>query len=263
MERDIFDVIKQRRSVRTFDGAPLSEDVAGKIAEYASHVTNPYGINIEFRTFREMSSAVIVGAPLWIGGKVKISLHAGEAYGFSFEKILLFAESLGVSNVWLAGTFDRKGANELFGVTEGECVPAVSPLGYKAEKMSVRERVMRKGAGSDGRLPFGELFFDFSGRPLEKEKLGGIAEAFEAVRLAPSAVNRQPWRIAFDGKRAHFFSAASRMMNGVDLHLIDLGIALCHFSSALDALGVSHSFSFDWPDVPLAGAVFCATAELL
>jgi len=44
------------------------------------------------------------------------------------------------------------------------------------------------------------------------------------VRLAPSALNMQPWRIIKDNDSYHFYA------NGLkDYSKIDMGIALCHF----------------------------------
>ena len=71
----------------------------------------------------------------------------------------------------------------------------VSPLGYPAKKMSLREAAMRKGIGADKRLPEKDIYFngDFA-TPLIAESTD-IADALKAVRWAPSAVNRQPWRV--------------------------------------------------------------------
>jgi len=38
-------------------------------------------------------------------------------------------------------------------------MPCVSPLGYPAEKMSLRETLMRKGIQADKRMDFDRLFF--------------------------------------------------------------------------------------------------------
>ena len=53
------------------------------------------------------------------------------------------------------------------------------------------------------------------------------------VRLAPSANNRQPWRIVCNASGAHFYLQRSalydRIFGAIDLQRIDMGIALCHF----------------------------------
>ena len=81
-----------------------------------------------------------------------------EAFGYAFEKIVLFVQSLGVGTTWIAGTMDRSGFERAMKLNEDEVMPCVSPLGYEAKKMSLRETMMRKGVKADTRLPFASLF---------------------------------------------------------------------------------------------------------
>ena len=34
--------------------------------------------------------------------------HGEEAFGYAFEQIVLYAESLGIGTTWIGGTMDRK-----------------------------------------------------------------------------------------------------------------------------------------------------------
>ena len=52
------------------------------------------------------------------------------------------------------------------------------------------------------------------------------------VRLAPSAVNKQPWRVVISDNAAHFYLNRSKGFGHegkLDMQMIDMGIALCHF----------------------------------
>ena len=113
-------------------------------------------------------------------------------------------------------------------------MPCMSPLGYPAQKMSIRETMMRKGVKADERKPASELFFDRDFFIPLKEENPAAAEALEMVRLAPSAVNKQPWRVVRDGSAYHFYLKHDRgyvtEATG-DLQKVDMGIALCHFMS--------------------------------
>ena len=108
---NVIELIRKRRSVRTFDGSALSGDDAGKILACAAGADNPYDIPIEWKLLdakeHGLSSPVIVGADKYIAGKMKRVPHAEEAFGYSFEKIVLFAESLGAGTTWIAGTMNR------------------------------------------------------------------------------------------------------------------------------------------------------------
>ncbi len=259
----VFDTIRSRRSVRSFDGKALRTEDAQKIMEYAGSVGNPYDLQIEWRlldaTKDGLSSPVIVGTDTYIAGKMQRVPHAEEAFGYAFEKIVLFAESLGVGTTWIAGTMDRSAFEKAVDLRADEVLPCISPLGYPAKKMSLRETMMRKGVKADSRMDFGELFFDGDfNTPLTVEKAGALKETLEAVRLAPSAVNKQPWRIVLHENKACFYEKRSLGRGSEtdwDIQKIDIGIALCHFELAAKESGLDMSFEIAEPQIPAADGV--------
>lgn len=242
---NLFEEIRSRRSVRTFDGTPLSQDDERAVIDYAVRQDNPYGIRIEWRLLDArrdgLSSPVIVGTDTYIAGKMKRVPHAEEAFGFEFEKIVLFAQSLGVGTTWIAGTMNRPAFEKAMDLASDEVLPCVSPLGYPAKKMSLRETMMRKGIRADSRFDFSTLFFDCSfDRPLTSDGAGKLSEVLEAVRLAPSAVNKQPWRVVVCPDTVHFYEKHGRGYvsdDGWDIQKIDMGIAVCHFELAAEVCG--------------------------
>ena len=59
---------------------------------------------------------------------------------------------------------------------------------------------------ADTRLNSDALFFDGEyGQPITHSVSAALTDALEEVRWAPSAVNKQPWRIILDGLSAHFY----------------------------------------------------------
>ena len=264
---NILDVIAERRSVRTFDGTPLRAEDAQKILDFAAQAENPYGIPIEWRLLETaktgLSSPVIVGANHFLAGKLRRVPFAAEAFGYSFERIVLFAASIGVGTTWIAGTMDRAAFEQAAEVADGEVMPCVSPLGYPAKKMSLRESLMRKGVKADSRLPFSALFFSGSfENPLSAEDAGRLQNVLEAVRLAPSAVNKQPWRAVVCGEKVHFYEKKSKALaeNAWDIQKVDLGIALCHFALAAKACGIPAAFEVQDPGLDCAAdTVYIAT----
>lgn len=255
----MMETIRRRRSVRTFDGNVLRDEDRKKILEFAGKVENPYDLPITWKILEAkkygLSSPVIVGSEIYIAGKMPRSPHAEEAFGYTFEKVVLFAESLGIGTTWIAGTMNRDAFERAMAVSSDEVMPCVSPLGYPAKKMSVREALMRKGVGADSRLGFGELFFDGAyGAALTKEKAGDLADTFEAVRLGPSAVNKQPWRVVLCGDKAHFYEKHSKgyVSEKWDTQKIDMGIALCHFELVARESGYSVCFEVADPGLPVA-----------
>ena len=253
----VLETIRNRRSIRTFEETGLQPGDAQKILDFARRIENPYDIPISWKLLDAdrygLSSPVIVGTSTYIAGKMRRLPHAEEAFGYSFEKVVLFAEELGIGTTWIAGTMNRSAFERAMEISDGEVMPCVSPLGYPAKRMSLRESMMRKGVKADSRLEFGDVFFDgVPGRPLTAEAAGKLAGAFEAVRLAPSAVNKQPWRVILLGNKVHFYEKRSRGYDDGkwDIQKIDMGIALCHFELASAEIGFRPVFVVSDPEIP-------------
>ena len=245
----IKELIQKRKSVRTFDGQPLSDAHRQALSDYAAALTNPFGIPVEFCFLdareHELSSAVIVGTEQYVAAKVTPAEHYELAYGYCYESFCLYALSLGVGSVMLGGTFSRRAFEKAMRLKNAEVMPLASPLGYPAKKPSVREKMMRKTIKADERMPFEKLFFENSFKTaLTPAQAGEYATALEMVRLAPSAVNKQPWRAVLAGGAVHFFKKGSKMLSSdsLDLQRIDMGIALAHFDLTLKEEGVNGRF---------------------
>lgn len=253
----IQELVKGRRSVRTFDGREISAEDLERLSSFMSKIDNPYEIPVEFKLLnakeQKLSCPVVSGTDLYVGTKVKRMPHVEEAVGYSMEKLVLYAQSLGIGTVWIGGTMDRAAFERAMELGEGEMMPCVSPLGYPAKKMAVKESLMRKGIKADSRIPFETLFFDGSfDTPLTAEKAGRLTEALETVRWAPSAVNKQPWRVVVKENAAHFYLKRNKgfVSDAVgDMQKIDLGIALCHFALTAEESGLSINFQISDPGI--------------
>ena len=240
---DLYDVIMGRKSVRTYDGRDLTPEDKKKIEEYAGTISNPFGEEIEFRFLQAeehgLSSPVLTGEKMYVAGISGKSPYADVAFGFSFEKLVLYAWSLGIGTVWIGGTMKRELFEKEAGLESGKRMPCISPLGYPAAKRAVKESLMRRGVKADSRKPAEELFFDGDmSAPLAAD--GDIRRILELVRWAPSAVNKQPWRIIRRDGRYHFYKKADKgfVSEAVgDMQRIDMGIALCHFVMGVEECG--------------------------
>ena len=266
----LLETIKGRRSVRTFDERPVSAEDRAKIEEYMNTIVNPFGIPVEFVLLdageNGLSSPVLSGESLYVAGKVSKGPYADVAFGFSFEKLVLFAWSLGIGTTWIGGTMKREVFEKAAGLKEGELMPCVSPLGYPAKKRSIKEVMMRKGVGADNRLPAEKLFFDgVWDKALPAEKQAPIADLIEMVRWAPSAVNKQPWRIIVADGAYHFYEKKDKGYVGEktgDLQKIDVGIALCHLVMGLEEQGITPAVTAADPGFAIPeGAEYIATVR--
>lgn len=147
----------------------------------------------------------------------------------------------------------------------------MAAVGYAAVRSFERDRI-RRMAGSNFRRPPEELFFDAAfGAPLPPGDAGAYAGILEAVRWAPSASNRQPWRVVRTSAGWHFFLERTQgygkgtlifaLLKIADLQRIDLGIAMCHFELAAREAGLPGTWVADdpGPAAPGAGVEYTAT----
>lgn len=185
-----------------------------------------------------------MGERLYVAAKVKRVADFEIAYGYDFERFCLGATSAGLGTVMLAASLNREAFEQAIEVSESEVMPVASPIGRPARRQSIREAAMRKALGADKRLPFGELFFkDSYGLSLDATQASSLLHPLEAVRLAPSAGNKQPWRVVVEDSRVHFYELHSLGENALgDVQKVDVGIAISHFDLVAREMGLSTRF---------------------
>jgi len=264
----MIEAINHRVSVRTYTGRPLEEDLKKHLQDLLQdRQPGPLGNTVRFvlidlseQDQKELKNlgtyGVIKGAGLYVAGVVDSSPGGMVDLGYCMEKVILEITSLGLGTCWMGGTFNRAGFARRIGISGDEVVPAVTPVGYPAARRSILDRTFRRMAGSDNRKPWSHLFFENDGlTPLTRDAAGPCATALDCLRLAPSASNRQPWRVikAPEPGVFHFFldrtPGYSRLMKGVDLQLVDIGIALTHFELAARETGLGGTWRAQDPGI--------------
>lgn len=196
---------------------------------------------------------VIQGAPSYIAFLADTSDPASfEKLGFLGEGVVLEATRLELGTCWVSGTFDSSAVGRDFDLLPGEKVIAVSPLGYPEEKHAFSEKIMSGFAGSRRRKPLEQLIA--GSEPNQWPHWAKTAA--EAARLAPSALNRQPWLFRFDGSSFTIEVAGGSSRSGVDTgKRLDCGIALRHAATGAEyALGEPATVEF--LDPPLVARVW-------
>lgn len=258
-ETDVIELIKKRRSVRTYTHSEIEPCKLKKFEAFlAPAKENPFGadVRLEMMELPEGSKigtyGAIRGAKHFFGGCVKKGGLDIEGFGYVFEKAVLYATSLGLGTCWLGG-FQRKKAEKLLSSGD-EIIPAISPLGYEAQNRSLVEKIVTAGAGSASRKAFEEIFFygSFS-KPLVL-KDSPLRESLEMVRLGPSASNKQPWRLLMHDGKCHFYLMQSKryagnLLFGFCLQRLDMGIAACHFELCAKQTGLPGAIVFEDPNL--------------
>ncbi|MFZ7132306.1 MAG: nitroreductase family protein [Eubacteriales bacterium] len=249
-------VVTKRKSIRTYTLQPIPKEIKNQLSQYMSALSNPFDVKVSFHDLaveeaensKQLGTyGMIKGAKDFIGATVKKVDLSLEALGYEFEKLILYAASIDLGTCWLGGTFNKAGFAKEMEINEGDLFPIVTPIGYFGEKLRFKDFMIRSLAKSDQRKSWEELFFEGTlDNPLSIENAGDYAFALNMVQLAPSASNKQPWRIIKENNMFHFFECKAQGYSGkydFDMQRIDMGIAACHFHLAAMERDLKGQFS--------------------
>ncbi len=270
---NIQEAIQNRYSCRIYEKRPIQTEVQQQLAEILQGFTSgPMGTPIRFMfaaendqerdNLRGLGTYGFIRNPTgFIIATVQEKPHALEDFGYRMEQVILEATRLGLATCWLGGSFTQSSFAARIGKREDESLPAVAACGYAAAEGRARD-LIRRQARSDSRLPWEAILFkDEFGRPLLRKEAGALGLPLEMVRLAPSASNKQPWRILKAGRRLHFYlertqnygrgSLAYTLLGLADLQRVDIGIAMCHLELAARETGLEGAWVEANPGLPL------------
>lgn len=245
----LLEAISHRRARRSFTGLPISEDDLQALAQLAQAWRPWPGARCE--VIREAPAALFMGV-LGAYGGVSASPSAlafigsgpAEAVGYTGQALVLAATARNLQTCWVAGVFSPTVVAGLVDVRGGERVFAVSALGHALQSPSAKERLL-----------FG------SGRHKKRRALDEIAPGHEswpawahaataAAQLAPSAMNRQPWRFSLSDAGLLVSASVGEVPRAPKR--LDCGIAMLHLELGAFGQGVTGSWRLlSSPDVAL------------
>jgi nitroreductase len=243
-----YEAAQTRRSRRTYDTRParteqletLSTSCDGFHPYDDARVTLVAEPGLDVFTGVIGSYGKVTGAPhVLVMIADSDSRFAQQHAGYVGEAAVLEATALGLGTCWVGGFFDKSKAAGLVHLAPGERIVAVSPVGTPVTADSASERTMLRMARSHTRKPL--------------EKVAGTETAswpewaraaVECARIAPSAINRQPWRFRLEDG-ALVVSQDSPLETPRVTKALDCGIAMLH--AELGAL--SQGVAGRWHDV--------------
>jgi len=255
--------IKKRRSRRHFDPhRSIEPDILAKLDTLCNQFT-PFP-NARSRLVTKSVDTVfkgiigsygkIKGAPAFIAfiGDMN-SPFVQEEVGYTGEGIILEATALGLNTCWVAGFFKPESVASLIEIGSKERILAVTPVGYARKFESLEEKLMTGFGRTHKRLSISKLV-----NGMEIVKWPEWARAsLEAARLAPSAVNRQPWGFNVEDDGITVFVRTSGPEFNISKRL-DCGIAMLHIEVAALSSGVKGNWKL--LEAPRVGR-FCAVNE--
>ena len=203
--------IENRHSVRSYKDIPLSLDIKNKLNERINEINEQNSLHFQmvcdepkafkslmahYGGFKNVSNYIAL-----IGPKNR---ELDEKCGYYGEKLVLYAQSLGLNTCWVAMTYSKiKGA---YKVDPGEKLAIVIAVGY-GETMGIahKSKDLNVLGKIDGNTP------------------DWFIEGVRAATLAPTAMNQQKFYLEMIDDKV-------KISMGMGFYTdIDKGIIKCHF----------------------------------
>jgi len=209
---DLMQAINERHSVRAYIDKKIEGDTLRALQEEIAKLNKESGLNMQlildedkafggrmahYGSFRNVKNYIAV-----VGEK---GSDLSEKAGYYGEKLVLFAQTLGLNTCWVALSYSK--GKVAYDLAKGEKLALVIAIGYgQTQGVAHRSRSMEEVSKSDV-TPAPDWF------------VNGV----KAALLAPTAINQQ--KFTFELKDEKVVAKA-----GIGFYTnIDLGIAKCHF----------------------------------
>ena len=207
------EMIERRRSVRSYESEPLSPALREAILSELGELSPlSRGLSLTARWLgRDEAKCTL---PMrWLPADLLTVYARGDVpslvnIGFLLGKLDLSLQAKGLGTCWLGLGKPRERREE-----------AGLPFAMMMAVGTPKDTPLRAGAADFNRRTLAEI------ADLPDERL-------EPARLAPSAVNGQPWYFTHEGDLIHLFCTERRSLLLHDLQRMDVGIALAHLAVA-------------------------------
>lgn len=216
---DMKQAMRQRHTVRKFASEPLSPELISQLNDRVRANNERLGLAISLKVGDE--SALPGALKLFFAKGVRnYFVLAGsdrpgldEDLGYASADLMLFAQTLGLNTWWIGGTFSRKNVER---AVSGKKVIGIVAVGFGATPgVAHKSKTAPEVSSYEGPEP------------------QWFADGVQAALLAPTALNKQCFRIAGAGNKV------SISENGGAFSGADIGIVKYHFE-----LGAGNEF--DW-----------------
>lgn len=264
--KPVREIIQNRISIRSYEPRDMPDEIIENINNFSAHISFLFNTQIRVKIVHVPAMekdtklklgtyGVIHGTNYFIAAIINDSKLSLVNAGYVLEHVVLYAASLGLGTCWLAGTFNRSAFSQALEMKKGEVLPAIIALGYPQKaRLHLIDSIFRKVAKSRTRKSWDQIFFNENFQtPLTHADAGQYAEAFEMLRWAPSASNKQPWRLLKQTNKIHFYIHRPVSGHGTtpfyNLPFVDLGIGMSHFELIANENGLTGSWGFEAPDI--------------
>lgn len=212
MEQKIMltEAILKRKSVRDYDMAPLADEEIKHILDYAESIEplmHGYKTKIRLICPDDVKAIRSWRAPHYLVIYADESDNALVNVGYVYEQLTIYLTSLGLGTCW-ANSVSPKNCKEY----EGLKWAATISFGKEKNGQPWRENISEVKRRSSGSIS-----------DVADEKL-------EVARIAPSAMNNQPWYFVHNGEKIRVYCVVQGFMKKwmAGMNRIDMGIAISH-----------------------------------
>lgn len=227
-----FNAVRKRKTVRNFLPASLKEKDEKKFKEFLEELNDRYhGIRVGYvqEGFQEVAKGFIgsygkiAGAESYLVCLAeKNTPYKNEKVGYIGEAAVLEAVSMGIATCWVTGTYKKENVAKQIEIKDNESIKSVIALGYAKDKEKISEKLIKTIVSSEDRKPLDELCKD----GVDENWPEWVKTALETARLAPSAINRQPWRFRVEDDGIVVYLADEK--GDKDSKKLDCGISMLH-----------------------------------
>lgn len=208
----IKEAMEARHTVRRYTDRVLSRGIESQLESRIAENNERYGLGMKLVTENTEAFQTVIKLVLARGVRNYIVLagRAGEdeRLGYCGCDVMLYAQTLGLNTWWVGGTYSKKGVRKTAGLSEGQYLAGIIAVGYGATQ-GVPHKSKRAEDISAYRGDVPEWF----------------ARGVEAVLLAPTALNKQAFRVTGEGDTVNM-TCDNGIFSGVDL-----GIGKYHFEA--------------------------------
>lgn len=248
--------VEIRYSTRTYDDIPLSGEYEESIKNFIKSLNR--GVEGVRAIFVKEGGDRVIKSILGSYGLIKgvnsyIAFVADEQdvkypekIGYTGEMCILETSSLGLGSCWISGTFKPEVVAEHINLEPHEKVIAITPVGYSSQE-SLIGKMMKRVVGSQKRKQLEEL----CPGGYKEDWPEWIRKAIQLARLAPSAINRQPWRFKVSNDEKSIIIALDNFSN-LEGKRLDCGIAMLHIEIGALSCGIKGEWRYlNKPDIAI------------
>jgi nitroreductase len=217
----LFLAVQARKSVRTFNGSPPIGEHVASIHSYLDDpksMTGPLGHQFRIQLLTDVEGDEQIGTYGYTKGfrALLVAISRPERIAlfemaYVLHGLVLHLTSAGVQTVWMGGAFSREDVIKSTGIAYDEIIAAIVPLGYAHDRKRLIDYAAPLVLKATKRKPLDDGCFLGDFETSLGANAGPLYTALDVARRAPSAKNRQPWRVvvSHDQRRIHLYAAFS------------------------------------------------------